>query len=86
MRRNARRVITAKIVRRNVAATIIHRVMHKVAFACAIKAGPVQIAQNRVQKASMVSVARKSVRMLCSGIKHAITSQANTFAVPATLV
>lgn len=73
MRRNARRDITVKIVRRNAVATIIHRVMHKVAFACAIKAGPVPIAQNPVQKASMVSDAKRSVRMLFLEIKHVIT-------------
>lgn len=86
MRRIVRPGSTAKIVRKSAVATIIHRAMHKAAFACATKAGPGQTAPNRVQKASTVSAVKRNVQMLFLAIRHAITSQANTFVGPATLV
>lgn len=86
MRQNARPDTMAKIVRKSAVATIIHRAMHKVAFVCATKAGPGQTAPNRVQRVSMDWAAKRNAQMLFLAIRHAITSQANTFVGPATLV
>lgn len=86
MRRNARPAIMVKIVQKSAVATTTHRAMPKVVFACATKDGQVQIVQNHVQKASTVSAAKSNVQLLFLEIKHAITSLANMFVAPVTLV
>lgn len=84
-RRNARQDITAKIVRRNVAATTTHRATHKVVFACATKAGLVRIARNLVLKATTALAAKSNVQLSSMAIRPAITSLVNMSAVPAIL-
>lgn len=63
MRRNVRLDIMAMIVRKSVAATIIHRAMHRAAFVSATKAGLVAIVQNHAPKVSMVWDARRNVQL-----------------------